>query len=65
MDGFDEICPIHADKAAVILSELMTTRVTRVFVTSRSVEKDRLERKLPVLSFCMKYLSHKSQEHSS
>jgi len=62
MDGFDEICPTHADKAAVILSELMKTKVRRVWVTSRPVQKDRLERKLSVIAFSMKTLSRESQE---
>ena len=30
MDGFDEISPIHVHRAAVILSELMKTEVTRI-----------------------------------
>jgi len=62
MDGFDEICPTHADKAAVILSELMKTNVARVWVTSRPVEKERLKRKLPVIAWNMKKLSFVSQE---
>jgi hypothetical protein len=62
MDGFDEISPIHADKADVILSELMKTEVARVWVTSRPVEKERLERMLSVIAFSMKKLSRESQE---
>jgi len=65
MDGFDDISPIHEDKCAAILSELMKTKVRRVWVTSRPVQKDRLERELSVLSFRMKNLSHKYQGHSS
>jgi ankyrin repeat protein len=61
MDGFDEISPDHADKAAVILSELMETKVGRVWVTSRPVMKERLENKLSVIAFSMKRLSHESQ----
>ena len=59
MDGYDEISSIHADKAAVILSELMKTEVKRVCVTSRPVEKERRERKLSVF-FSMKKLSRYS-----
>ena len=62
MDGFDEISPTHADKAAVILSQLMNTKVGRVWVTSRPVQKERLERTLSVIAFSMKKLSCKSQE---
>jgi len=62
MDGFDEISPTHADKANAILSELMKTEVKRVWVTSRPVEKERLERQLSVLSFSMKRLSRASQK---
>jgi hypothetical protein len=61
-DGFDEICPNHAEKAVVILSELMKTKVGRIWVTSRPLEKDRLEKILSVFSFNMKKLSHESQE---
>jgi hypothetical protein len=61
MDGFDEISPTHADKAAVILSELMKTKVGRLWVTSRPVEKERLENKLSVTAFNMKRLSRESQ----
>jgi hypothetical protein len=61
MDGFDEISPTHADKAAVILSELLKTKVGRVWVTSRPVEKERLENKLSVTAFNMKRLSGESQ----
>ena len=62
MDGFDEISPIHADKAAAVLSELMKTEAGRVWVTSRPVEKERLEMKLSVFAFSMKRLSRMSQE---
>jgi hypothetical protein len=61
MDGFDEISPTHADKAAVILSELMKTKVERVWVTSRPVQKERLQRKLCVTAFSLKKISFKSQ----
>jgi hypothetical protein len=62
MDGFDEISPTHADKAAVILSELLKTKVGRVWVTSRPVEKERLEKELSVIAFNMKRLSRESQQ---
>jgi hypothetical protein len=62
MDGFDEISPIHADKAAAVLCELMKTKVGRVWVTSRPVEKERLEIKLSVFAFSMKKVSRMSQE---
>ena len=42
MEGFDEISQTHADKAAVILLELMKTEVERVWVTSRPVQKESL-----------------------
>jgi hypothetical protein len=61
MDGFDEISPTHADKAAVILSELMKTKVERVWVTSRPVEKERVEKELSVVALHMKKLSRESQ----
>jgi hypothetical protein len=41
MDGFDEITPTHAEKAAVILSELMKTKVGKVWVTSRPADSMR------------------------
>jgi ankyrin repeat protein len=62
MDGFDWICPTHEDKAAVIFSELMKTKVGRVWVTSRPVQKERLEGELSVSSFGMKRLSRESQK---
>jgi hypothetical protein len=62
MDGFDGISPYHADKAAVILSELMKTKVGRVWVTSRPVEKETLEKELSVIAYSMKKVSRKSQE---
>ena len=61
MDGFDEICPTHAHKAAVILSELMKTKVERVWVTSRPVQKEKLEKQLCVTAFSLKGLSSYSQ----
>jgi hypothetical protein len=57
MDRFDEASPIHADKAAVFLSELMKTKVGRVWVTSHPVEKERLEKELSVVAFNVKRLS--------
>ena len=62
LDGFDEISPIHADKAAVILSKLMKTKVERVWVTSRPVQKEWLERKLTVIAFGMKKLSKEAKK---
>jgi hypothetical protein len=62
MDGFDEISPTYADKAAVILSELLKTTVGRVWVTSRPVEKERLEKELSIIAYGMKKLSRASQE---
>jgi len=61
MDGFDEISSIHVHKAAVILSELMKTKVERVWVTSRPVQRERLEKELSVISFSMTKLSYESQ----
>jgi len=62
MDGFDEISPIHADKAAAILFELMKTKVEKVWVTSRPVQKERLEKELSVTACGMRKLSLLSQE---
>jgi hypothetical protein len=62
MDGFDEISPTHKDKAAVIMSELMKTNVERVWVTSRPVEKERLEKELSGIAFSLKRLSRESQK---
>jgi hypothetical protein len=62
MDGFDEISPTHADKAAVILSELLKTKVGRLWVTSRPVMKGTLENLLCVPAFTLKNLSRQCQE---
>jgi hypothetical protein len=56
MDGFDGISPIHMHKAAVILSELMKTKVGRIWVTSRPVQREWLEKELSVVAFSMKKL---------
>ncbi|KDR16617.1 uncharacterized protein LOC110832431 isoform X1 [Zootermopsis nevadensis] len=61
-DGYDEISPTHADKAANILSVLRKTQVGRVWVTSRPVVRERLEKELSVLAFTMKPLSQEAQE---
>jgi hypothetical protein len=55
-DGFDEISPTHVDKAAAILSELMKTKVRRLWVTSRPVMKERLEKEFGVPAFTLKEL---------
>jgi ankyrin repeat protein len=62
-DGYDEISPAYAKKAAVILSELMKTKVWRVWVTSRPVVREFLEKELCVSAFAMKPLSRSSQEN--
>ena len=62
LDGFDEISPIYADKAAVFLSELIKTKVERVWVTSRPVEKEILQKKLSVIALSIKKLSYESQK---
>jgi hypothetical protein len=61
MDGFDELVATSSGKAAVILSGILNTKVARVWVTSRPVQRDRLEKELSVTSFSMKKLSHQSQ----
>ena len=62
MDGFDDISPIYADKADVIVSELMKTKVERVWVTSRPVHKERLEKELSVAALNVKKISQESQK---
>ena len=62
MDGFDDISRTHADKTAVILSDLMKSKVATVWVTSHPVQKERLEKELSVISFSMKTLSLEFQE---
>jgi ankyrin repeat protein len=61
-DGYDEISPTYAEKAAVILSTLMETKVGRVWVTSRPVVREKLEKELSVTAFTMKPLSRPCQE---
>jgi hypothetical protein len=60
LDGFDEISPIHAHKAAFILSEILKTKVERIWVTSRPVQRERLQKELSVNAFSMKKLSNQS-----
>jgi KaiC/GvpD/RAD55 family RecA-like ATPase len=54
MDGFDEIGPNNMHKATVILSEILKTKVGRIWVTSRPVQRARLEKELSVVAFSMK-----------
>jgi hypothetical protein len=54
MEGFDEICPIYMHEATVILSEILKTKVGRIWVASRPVQKERLEKELSVAAFSMK-----------
>jgi len=54
MDEFDEISPNYAD---VIVSELMKTKVRRVWVTSRPEHRKRLEKELSVAAFTRTKLS--------
>ena len=61
-DGYDEISPTYAEKAAIILSTLMEIKVGRVWVTSRPVVREKLEKELSVIAFTMKPLSHPCQE---
>jgi len=61
-DGYDEISPTYAEKAAVILSTLMKTKVGRLWVTSRPVVREKLEKELSVIAFTMKPLSLPCQE---
>jgi ankyrin repeat protein len=61
-DGYDEISPTYAEKAAVILTTLMKTKVGRVWVTSRPVVREKLEKELSVIAFAMKPLSLPCQE---
>ena len=62
MDGFDEISQFHIKKADAILSELMKTKVERVWVTTSPVQRERLEKELSVTAFSMKKLSDESQK---
>ena len=63
MDGFDEISPIHAHKVTVLYSELKKTLVKRIWVTSRPVQKERLEKELSVTAFTLKKLPKESQKN--
>ena len=56
MEGFDEICPIHADKVAVTFAEILKIEVGRVWVTSCPVQREKLEKELYVTAFSMKKL---------
>jgi len=62
MDGFVEISLTHVQKATSFPSELMKSKEASVWVTSRPVEKERLERKLWVIAFNTENLSTKCQE---
>jgi len=62
MDGFDEISPTYAEKALVVLKEIINSKVKRVWVTSRPVQRERIEKELSVTVFTLKKLSHEQQE---
>jgi len=65
MDGFDEICPFHINKAAGILFDLIWTKFRRVLVTLCNVEKERLEKELSGTTFSTKNLSRVSHRECS
>jgi len=65
MDGFDEISPTYEDKAAVILSALMKTKVARVWVTSCPAQREWLEKELSVVAFTLKKLSQVANNKAS
>jgi len=62
MDGFDVISPTYAENALAILKEILKTKVRRVWVTSRPVQRERLEEELSVVAFKLKKLSRECQE---
>jgi len=62
MDGFDEICPTYAENAFVVLREMMKTKVRNFWVTSRPVQRERIEKDLSVAAFNLKKLSREWQE---
>ena len=61
MDGFDEISPTHADKAGLILSALTSSKLGKIWVTSRPLQRKKLENLQSVMAFSLKKLSNKSQ----
>jgi ankyrin repeat protein len=61
-NGYEQISPIDADKADVILSTLRKTRVSRICVMSCPVTRERLEKRLAVEALTLEPLSNSSQE---
>ncbi|PNF42062.1 hypothetical protein B7P43_G10993 [Cryptotermes secundus] len=50
-DGYDEICPTHAEKVALMLKFLQATKLQYLWVTTRPVMKKKLQNKLSTLAF--------------
>ncbi|PSN47903.1 hypothetical protein C0J52_03375 [Blattella germanica] len=62
LDGFDEISPTHAHKAGAILQCLCKTKVKKIWVTSRPIMKNFLEKLLSVFAFNLQPFTAEEQE---
>ncbi|XP_021928914.1 uncharacterized protein LOC110834265 [Zootermopsis nevadensis] len=49
-DGYDEVSPTHANKVALMLKFLQANRLQKLWVTTRPVMKEKLERELSTRS---------------
>ncbi|XP_069687940.1 uncharacterized protein [Periplaneta americana] len=60
-DGFDEISPNYAEKVITILKILAATHIKKIWVTSRPVMRENLERELSTLAYILKPFSRDDQ----
>ncbi|KAJ4443200.1 hypothetical protein ANN_04867, partial [Periplaneta americana] len=62
MDGFDEISPDYEQKVIEMLRELSCTKYKKLYITSRPMMRETLERELFSLSFKLKPFTREDQE---
>ncbi|XP_069680679.1 uncharacterized protein [Periplaneta americana] len=63
LDGYDEVCPNYGDKVIAIVNELNDTKVEKIFVTSRPVMQNKLEKDLPTVAFELMPFTEKDQKN--
>ncbi|XP_069680688.1 uncharacterized protein [Periplaneta americana] len=62
LDGYDEVCPNYGDKVIEIVNELNDTKVKKIFVTTRSVMQQKLEKDLSTIAFELMPFSQEDQK---
>ncbi|XP_069692376.1 uncharacterized protein [Periplaneta americana] len=62
LDGYDEISPTHAEKAGVILECLCQSKVKKLWVTSRPIMRNFLEKILSTFAYTLRPFSADDQK---